>query len=101
MNRSFYRLSLLVILVIYLPASAQEPVKKKNIILIISDDHRFDAMGIAGNKKISTPNLDALAAAGFYFPQATIHSPQCSPSRSTLLSGQPAHRHGVFSNDIL
>ena len=101
MNRSFYRLSLLAILVMYLPASAQEQPKKKNIILIISDDHRFDAIGIAGNKKISTPHLDALAAAGFYFPQATIHSPQCSPSRSTLLSGQPAHRHGVFSNDIL
>ena len=80
---------------------AQNPAKKKNIILIISDDQRFDALGIAGNKKISTPNLDALAGTGFYFPQATIHSSQCSPSRSTLLSGLPPHLHGVYSNDIL
>jgi arylsulfatase A-like enzyme len=101
MNRSFCRLALLALVVISLPASAQHPATKKNIILIISDDHRFDAMGVAGNKKISTPHLDALAASGFYFPQATIHSPQCSPSRSAILSGQPAHRNGVFSNDII
>ena len=49
MNRSFYLLSLFAILVMHLPASAQEQLKKKNIILIISDDHRFDALGIAGN----------------------------------------------------
>jgi len=101
MNRNCCGLALFVLLVVSLPVSAQDTAKKKNIILIISDDHRFDAMGIAGNKKIATPNLDALADRGFYFPQATIHSPQCSPSRSTLLSGQPAHRHGVFSNDVI
>ncbi len=101
MNRSICRLAVSALLVLYLPASAQDQAKKKNIIFIISDDHRFDALGIAGNTKISTPQLDALAATGFYFPQATIHSPQCSPSRSTFLSGQPAHRHGVFSNDVL
>jgi N-acetylglucosamine-6-sulfatase len=83
------------------PSISQQSSKKKNIILIISDDHRFDAVGIAGNKKISTPNLDALAQGGFYFPQATIHTSQCSPSRSTLLSGLPPHLHGVFSNDVL
>jgi arylsulfatase A-like enzyme len=81
--------------------SGQNSSKKKNIILIISDDHRYDALGIAGNKKISTPNLDVLASTGFYFSQATIHSSQCSPSRSTLLSGLPPHLHGVYSNDIL
>lgn len=101
MKRRFCMIAAICLVLFYQAASAQDTAKKKNIILIISDDQRFDALGIAGNKKIATPNLDALAAAGFYFPQATIHSPQCSPSRSTLLSGQPPHLHGVYSNDII
>ena len=101
MKRTFCIIAAICLVHFCQASSEQDPAKKKNIILIISDDHRFDALGIAGNKKISTPNLDALAAAGFYFPQATINSPQCSPSRSSLLSGQPPHVHRVYSNDIL
>ena len=101
MNRKFCIIGVFCLILYCQVSLAQDPTKKKNIILIISDDQRFDALGIAGNKKISTPNLDALAGAGFYFPQATILSPQCSPSRSSLLSGQPPHVHGVYSNDII
>jgi arylsulfatase A-like enzyme len=72
--------------------------RRPNIVLIISDDHRWDALGAAGNRAVRTPALDRLAKTGLYFPQATVHVPQCSPSRATLLTGLPPHQHGVYSN---
>lgn len=69
-----------------------------NILLILSDDHRWDALGVAGNHAIRTPNLDRLANEGVYFRQAAIHVPECAPSRATLLTGLPTHQHGVFTN---
>lgn len=69
-----------------------------NILLLISDDHRWDGLGAAGNPAVHTPYLDRLAAEGVHFVQATIHVPQCSPSRASLLTGLPPHRHLWYSN---
>src|SRR5438094_3564176 len=69
-----------------------------NILLFITDDQRWDAMGVAGNKSIQTPAMDRLAHEGVYYPQASIHVPQCSPSRATLLTGLAPHQSGWFSN---
>jgi arylsulfatase A-like enzyme len=79
-------------------ARAAEPTTRPNIVLVISDDQRWDAMGVAGNSSIHTPNMDRLAKEGIYFRQATIHVPQCGPSRATLLTGLAPHQHGWFSN---
>ena len=76
------------------PANATRP----NILLIISDDQRWDALGAAGNPAIHTPALDRLAAEGVYFRQGTIHTSLCMPSRATLLTGLPPHQHGWYSN---
>ncbi len=77
-----------------LPSIANPP----NILLLISDDHRWDGLGAAGNPAVHTPHLDRLAAEGVHFLQATIHVPQCSPSRASLLTGLPPHRHLWYSN---
>jgi arylsulfatase A-like enzyme len=74
---------------------------RPNIVLIISDDHRWDALGAAGNAKIKTPVLDRLAREGVYFRQATIHVSQCAPSRATLLTGLSPHQNGYYSNNFL
>lgn len=77
------------------------PARKEarpNIVFIISDDHRWDCLGVVGNPSVKTPELDELAQKGAYFPQATILTPQCSPSRATLLTGMPPHQTGWFSN---
>lgn len=85
------------------PISAQEAARPKapdprpNLILIVSDDHRWDALGAAGNPAIHTPVLDRMATTGVYFPQATIHVSQCPPTRATLLTGLPPHLHGFHS----
>lgn len=78
-------------------AHAKAAPAPPNIIFIISDDHRWDALGGA-NPKVHTPVLDKLAAQGAWFKQATIHVPQCSPTRATLLTGLPPHQHRWYSN---
>ncbi|HEX8458471.1 MAG TPA: sulfatase-like hydrolase/transferase [Pyrinomonadaceae bacterium] len=101
-------LSLLVahaVLMAALPAHGQarsprQPTRP-NIVFIISDDHRWDALGAAGNPQIKTPVLDKLAHDGVYFQQATIHISQCAPSRATLLTGLSPHQNGYYSNNFL
>jgi arylsulfatase A-like enzyme len=75
-----------------------EEKPRPNIVLVISDDQRWDCVGAAGNPAIQTPAIDRLAREGTHFLQATIHVPQCSPSRATLLTGLAPHQHGWFSN---
>ena len=77
------------------------PPNRPNIVFIISDDHRWDALGAAGNTKIKTPVLDKMAREGVYFRQATIHVSQCAPSRATLLTGLPPHQSGYYANNFL
>lgn len=86
-----------------LPVIAQKTkaTKQPNIVFIISDDHRWDALGAAGNKKIKTPVLDKLARKGVYFRQAIIHVSQCAPSRATLLTGLSPHQNGYYSINYL
>ncbi|MDQ3441717.1 MAG: sulfatase-like hydrolase/transferase [Planctomycetota bacterium] len=71
---------------------------RPNIVFVISDDHRFDMLGAAGNKSVHTPNLDRLAKEGTHFRQATVHVPQCSPCRAMLLTGLPPHQNGHYAN---
>ncbi|MFP5433079.1 MAG: sulfatase, partial [Alphaproteobacteria bacterium] len=48
---------------------------------------------------LQTPNIDALAKNGVYFPNAVVTSSLCSPSRATILTGQTARNHGVIDNN--
>jgi len=84
-------------------ANGQQPRERNrpNVVFIISDDHRWDALGAAGNTKIKTPVLDRLAREGVYFRQATIHVSQCAPSRATLLTGLSPHQNGYLANNFL
>jgi alpha-L-rhamnosidase len=72
--------------------------ERPNFIFVLSDDQRWDTLGIAGNSAVRTPHLDNLAKKGTWFRQATAHIPQCCPSRATLLTGLPPHQHGFYSN---
>lgn len=72
--------------------------KRPNIILITSDQQRWDAMGCAGNPVIRTPGMDALAAEGVHFRQAISNCPVCVPARLTMVSGLMSGRLGCISN---
>ncbi len=73
--------------------------KYKNIIFILTDDHRYDFMGFTGRVPwLKTPNLDLLAAKGAYFKNAFVTTSLCSPSRASILTGMYSHVHTVVDN---
>ncbi|MEX0304788.1 MAG: sulfatase-like hydrolase/transferase [Leisingera sp.] len=63
-----------------------------NLLILISDEHRKDAMGCAGHPIVKTPNLDALAARGAHFTNAYTPSPMCVPTRASIACGDHVHR---------
>jgi len=77
------------------PLSAQAQTKLPNIVFLISDDHSAADLGCYGNPAVATPNLDRLAGQGVRFDSAFVSSPQCSPNRSSILSGCAPHTIGT------
>lgn len=69
-----------------------------NIVLLVSDQHRADWLGCAGNRVARTPHLDALARDGVRFTAAYCNAPLCVPSRMSMLVGRQPNRTGVLSN---
>jgi N-acetylglucosamine-6-sulfatase len=81
-------------------ASSGAGKKPRNVIFILSDDHRYDFMGFLNKPKfLETPNMDRMAREGAYIKNATVSTALCSPSRASILTGQYAHRHGVVDNN--
>ncbi len=70
-----------------------------NVLFIMTDQQRFDAIHALGNQIISTPNIDRLVARGVAFTNAYSTCPVCVPARYTLRSGCEPHRTGVYSNE--
>lgn len=63
-------------------------MRRPNILLIVTDQQRWDALGANGNGDILTPNLDRLAATGVNFDHCFVQNPVCMPSRASMLTGQ-------------
>src|SRR5689334_19394066 len=76
------------------PSSGSHP----NILFILLDDLRWDAVGYAGHPYLKTPHIDSIANEGVNFRNAFSTTSLCSPSRASLLSGLYAHKHGVTNN---
>ena len=70
-------------------------MKRPNILVIYTDQQRWDALGANGNNEILTPNLDALAARGANFSHHFVQNPVCMPSRVSMLSGQYPSTLGI------
>jgi arylsulfatase A-like enzyme len=79
----------------------QDSVKeqKPNIIYILADDLGYGELGVYGQKKIKTPNIDALAASGILFTQHYSGAPVCAPSRYMLMTGKHAGHARIRGND--
>jgi N-acetylglucosamine-6-sulfatase len=74
--------------------------KPRNIVFILTDDHRYDALGFLKSQSfIETPNLDAMAGNGVYMKNAFVTTALCSPSRASILTGLYAHQHRVVDNN--
>jgi len=73
-----------------------------NILLILTDQHRFDTLGCYGAQICRTPNLDRLAGRGVRFDLAYTCANPCSPSRAALFTGlYPHHSHVRVNNELL
>ncbi|WP_106766650.1 arylsulfatase [Paenibacillus faecalis] len=72
--------------------AAQRP----NILMIMTDQQRWDTLGCYGNEVIETVNLDALAADGTVFEHAYSPSPSCVPARASLLTGMDPWHTGIL-----
>src|SRR5215471_18936440 len=82
------------------PAAAQEKADRPNILLIIPDQLRAQALGCMGNADVRTPHLDNLAAEGLLFRQTFANTPVCCPARAILLTGKYPHKNGMVANDL-
>ena len=77
----------------------QDTAKQRNVIFILSDDHRYDYMGFIGKVPwLKTPNMDKLAKEGAYLKNAFVTTSLCSPSRASILTGQYSHVHTIVDN---
>lgn len=79
-----------------------EPIpgaKPCNVVFILSDDHRHDAMSFLGHQFAQTPVMDSLAANGAHFKNALVTTALCSPSRASILTGLYTFRHRVIDNN--
>jgi N-acetylglucosamine-6-sulfatase len=72
--------------------------KRPNIVFVLMDDLRWDALGIAGHPFVKTPNIDRIGREGAHFLNNFTTTPLCSPSRASFLTGQYVHTHGVIDN---
>ncbi len=92
----FYLLTFL--LFSFSTTSAQN--QPKNVIFILSDDHRYDYMGFhpEGPDFLETPSMDRMAKGGAHLANAFVTTSLCSPSRASILTGQYSFRHGAIDN---
>lgn len=79
------------------PAVARAATTRPNVLWIMLDDCRPDAIGCYGRPWVRTPNMDAIAAAGARFETAVTQCPICIPSRSSMKTARYAHETGVMS----
>ncbi|RMD78400.1 MAG: DUF229 domain-containing protein [Lentisphaerae bacterium] len=75
-------------------------MKRPNILILLTDQQRWDTLHCNGNDLISTPNLDSLAERGVTFTNAYCNCPVCMPSRMSLLTGRYPASLGIRCNGI-
>lgn len=73
--------------------SPAEDRSRPNILFIMTDQHRWDALGVSGNTIIQTPHLDRLASEGAHFTHFFVQAPVCVPSRVSFFTGRYPHSH--------
>ena len=75
-------------------------MSKPNVVFLLTDQWRLQALGYAGNAQVQTPNIDRLAAESVNFKHAISGYSVCCPWRASFLTGQYPLRHGVIVNDV-
>ena len=96
-RRSFLELASIAAASKMMPASKSASERKQpNILFMLGDDHRWDALGCMGNKVIQTPHLDNLARNGIIFDNHFTTTPICCASRASIMLSQYAGTTGIY-----
>ena len=82
------------------PGAVANKGPKANLLFIMTDQQRFDALSIAGNKVVTTPNLDRLAKQGAWFRNAYTQCAVCAPTRASILTGCTVENHRILTNEV-
>lgn len=82
------------------PQLARSEGGPRNVVFVLSDDHRYDFMGFMPQAPefLETPAMDRMARAGAHLANAFVSTSLCSPSRASILTGQYMHHHQVVDN---
>jgi arylsulfatase A-like enzyme len=80
--------------------STTEENKKPNLLFIMTDQQRYDALSIAGNEVLQTPHLDKLARQGAFFKNAYAQQAVCAPTRASILTGHTIENHQILTNQL-
>lgn len=72
--------------------------QRPNIILIVSDDHAYQAISAYQSKGIQTPHIDRIGSQGAVMDRAYVTNSVCSPSRAVILTGKYSHQNGLVDN---
>jgi arylsulfatase A-like enzyme len=88
-------LAVLLLSIPMLVCSASAAVARPNILFLLADDLRWDALGCTGNRIVQTPHIDRLATRGAILRNHFVTTSICNVSRASILSGQHARRHGI------
>lgn len=94
-NKISVCLILLMALCVHVCLAQQKP----NIVIIVSDDHGYQAIGAYGAKIAQTPNIDRIAAEGVLFNRAYVTNSICGPSRAVILTGKYSNKNGFKDNE--
>jgi arylsulfatase A-like enzyme len=97
-RRTLLFIGLVLVSAVFSSLDSQVP-RKPNIIYILADDLGYGDIGVYGQSKIETPNIDRLAAQGMLFTQHYAGAPVCAPSRCILLTGKHSGHAQVRGND--
>ena len=73
--------------------------RRPNVVLIMTDQQRWDTLSCLGFDHVPTPNIDRLASRGVAFSHAFVQGAVCGPSRNSIVSGQYVHTHGIYENE--
>ena len=80
------------------PIAASAQARRRNIVFILTDDHRYDFLSCMGHPWVKTPHIDRMAGRGVLCENAFVTSSLCSPSRASILTGVYPHTHKVQDN---
>ncbi|MDA1264184.1 MAG: sulfatase-like hydrolase/transferase [Planctomycetota bacterium] len=73
--------------------------ERPSLLLLLTDDQRYDTLSCNGSEVLETPNLDRLATEGARFTRAYVTTSLCCPARASLYTGLYAHTHGIRNNE--